>query len=63
MQQKKTVKTLVWRDGTPKSQGNAFDWKKWTPQTFDHQWLNSLKHSQNAAKGAAKVNLTIGSKK
>ena len=43
----------TWPDGTPKSQGNAFDLSQSSPQT--EEFLRSLRKSEVSSKGASEA--------
>lgn len=42
--------TSTWPDGTPRSQGNAFDWRTWD---LDEETRQALQRASDASKGAA----------
>jgi hypothetical protein len=41
-------KTTTWPDGTPRSQGNAFDWRRWD---LDEETRKALNKMSDATKG------------
>lgn len=49
--QQKIVKTPRWKDGTIKSQGNAFDWQNWTSKALDAKFKKEQAKIMASKKG------------
>lgn len=54
--QQKIVKLPRWKDGTPKSQGNAFDWRNWESKALDNRFVKAHSKMMSSSTNGAKSN-------